>query len=79
MFIFRSVPRQLSIREKFPPPWRVRQIPGGYGVEDSTGRNPLHVYGDEGLRRSIMGLLTRAEAIAKAIARLPSLMERAGG
>lgn len=73
--------RQVSIREKFPPPWRVRETPGGYGVEDSTGRNLLHVYGDEGLRRSVMGLLTRAEArsIAMAIARLPNLMDRAGG
>ena len=36
---------------------------GLYGVEDSTGRNLLHIYGDEGLRRSVMGLLTRAEAL----------------
>ena len=50
------MPRQVSIREKFPSPWRVRETPGGFGVEDSTGRNLLHVYGDEGLRGSVMGL-----------------------
>ena len=26
------------IRERFPPPWRVEQIPGGYRISDADGR-----------------------------------------
>lgn len=69
--------REPTIREKFPPPWKARETGGGYAVTDSTGRKFVFVYGDEGLRREILNMPTRAEArtIATAIARLPELIE----
>jgi hypothetical protein len=67
-----------SIRERFPPPWRVEQIPGGfpggYRVTDAHGRPLAYVYG--GARSALPGALTPAEALAlaRAIARLPEMM-----
>ena len=69
---------QPSIRQKFPQPWRVREVDAGFAVEDATGRNLAWVYGFEGLRRTVLNdALTRTEArsVAKAIARLPELVE----
>jgi hypothetical protein len=67
-----------SIREKFPPPWRVVATSGGYRVTDSRGFNLVHISGEnEQVRRSILNLPTggEAKALAKAIAMLPTLME----
>ena len=77
MFLFRSMARQLSIRERFPPPWQVRETPSGYVVEDSKGKKIVSVFGeDEPIRRDILGYPTLAEAlaVAKAIATLPDLI-----
>jgi hypothetical protein len=30
---------------RFPPPWKVEQIPGGYKVVDATGSTSCHVGG----------------------------------
>jgi hypothetical protein len=65
------------IRERFPPPWRVEQIPGGYRVTDAHGRPLAYVYGvDDSARSALPGALTPAEALAlaRAIARLPEIM-----
>ena len=72
---------QLSIQEILPPLWRVRETAGSSGVDDSTGSNLLHVFGDVVLRGSVMDLLTCAEArpVALVIARLPSLIDGVGG
>jgi hypothetical protein len=32
---------------RFPPPWTVEQIPGGYKVLDATGQSLAYVYGRE--------------------------------
>jgi hypothetical protein len=32
---------------RFPPPWTVEQIWGGYKVKDSTGQSLAYVYGRE--------------------------------
>jgi hypothetical protein len=32
---------------RFPPPWTVEQIPGGYKVLDSNGQSLAYVYGRE--------------------------------
>ena len=64
-----------SIRERFPAPWRVEPVPGGFRVVDSVGAALVYVYAyDEMQRKAMTGRqLTRGEAraIASAIARLP--------
>ena len=45
-------------QRRFPPPWTVEQIPGGYKVKDANGQSLAYVYGRE----------TRADAdIAKVL------------
>jgi hypothetical protein len=57
------------IRERFPPPWRLEEVPGGYRVNDATGTALAYVYaGPQTLTQA------EAHAIAKAIVRLPELM-----
>jgi hypothetical protein len=66
-----------SIRERFPPPWRLENVPGGYRVTDAHGRPLAYVYGVDGSARAALpDALTSAEAraIATAIARLPEIM-----
>jgi hypothetical protein len=63
-----------SIRDRFPPPWRLEDVPGGYRVTDAHGRPLAYVYGvDGGARFALPDALTPAEAraIPTAIARLP--------
>jgi hypothetical protein len=48
---------------RFPAPWRVEKLPGGYVVRDANGQALAHVY----------GRATMAEAM-RAVARLPSLL-----
>jgi hypothetical protein len=31
---------------RFPPPWTVEKIPGGFKVVDSTGQSLAYVYGN---------------------------------
>jgi len=64
---------------RFPAPWRVRQIAGGYLVEDASGRTVAYVYAAEGARLTAMPhALTWDEArrVAAGIARLPELLGR---
>jgi hypothetical protein len=75
-----SMDRPRSIRDRFPPPWRLEDVPGGYRVTDGHGRPLAYVYGvDGGARSALPEALTRAEAraLAAAIARLPELMPTA--
>jgi hypothetical protein len=62
---------------RFPPPWRVERIVGGYVVKDANGQSLAYVYG----RRSradanVAQMLTLDEArrIASNIAKLPELL-----
>jgi hypothetical protein len=74
------VGRPRSIPERFPPPWRLDDVPGGYRVTDAHGRPLAYVYGvDGGARSALPDALTPAEAraLAAAIARLPELMPSA--
>ena len=32
---------------RFPPPWGVEQIPGGYKVKEANGQSLAYVYGRE--------------------------------
>src|SRR4029079_2294426 len=59
---------------RFPPPWTVEQIPGGYKVKDANGQSLAYVYGRETRADAdIAHVLTMDEArrIASNIAKLP--------
>jgi hypothetical protein len=58
---------------RFPAPWTVEKIPGGYIVKDSNGQSLAYVYSDN---RQVVNTLTDDEArrIASNIARLPHLL-----
>jgi hypothetical protein len=59
---------------RFPPPWTVEQIPGGYKVRDANGQSLAYVYGRETQADAdISHVLTMDEArrIASNIAKLP--------
>ena len=62
---------------RFPPPWTVEQIPGGYKVKDANGRFLAYVYARETRAEADMAnVLTMDEArrIASNIAKLPSFL-----
>jgi hypothetical protein len=62
---------------RFPPPWTVVKLPGGFKVVDAQGQSLAYVYGRETpAAASIAGVLTEDEAwrIASNIAKLPALL-----
>ena len=63
---------------RFPAPWRVETIPGGFKVTDANGLRLAYVYARDDLAERTQGneWLTTDEArrIAAGIARLPELM-----
>ena len=64
-------------QRRFPPPWTVKQIPGGFKVLDANGQSLTYVYGREtGANADIANVLTMDEArrIATNIAKLPSFL-----
>ena len=61
---------------RFPPPWTVEKIPGGFKVVDANQQSLAYVYSRETLSDSqIANVLTEDEArrIASNIAKLPTL------
>ena len=63
--------------KRFPPPWTVEQIPGGYKVLDASGQALAYVYGRETKADAdIANVLTMDEArrMASNIAKLPALL-----
>jgi K+/H+ antiporter YhaU regulatory subunit KhtT len=62
---------------RFPPPWTVEKIPGGFKVCDATGQSVAFVYSREDPSDARMAkVLTEDEArrIASNIAKLPALL-----
>ena len=62
---------------RFPAPWSVEQIPGGYKVLDASGQALAYVYArDTKAQADIAKVLTFDEArrIAANVARLPGLL-----
>jgi hypothetical protein len=62
---------------RFPPPWTVQRIPGGYKVCDANGQSLAFVYSRESEADARTAkVLTEDEArrIAANIAKLPSLL-----
>ena len=62
---------------RFPPPWTVEEIPGGYKVKDASGQSLAYVYGRETKANADTAhVLTMDEArrIASNIAKLPDYL-----
>ena len=62
---------------RFPPPWTVEKIPGGFKVVDANQQSLAYVHSRETLRDAqIVNVLTEDEArrIASNIAKLPTLL-----
>lgn len=63
-----------SIRERYPPPWDIEEIPAGFRVRAANGMPLVYIYApDEATLKAISSTgLTRSEAlaIARAIVRL---------
>ena len=64
---------------RFPPPWTVEDIGGGFVVKASNNRPLVFIYGEGVARRSLARLLTRnaARRMAVGIAKLPELLRKA--
>lgn len=70
------MPEQTTRR--FPPPWRVEQIPAGFIVKDATGQPLAYVYARENKDSAdVANVLTLGEArrIAVNIAKLTNLLD----
>ena len=64
---------------RFPPPWQIEPIEGGFKVVDANGQSLAYVYSRENPNDAhIAGVLTEDEArrIASNIAKLPTLLAR---
>jgi len=62
---------------RFPPPWTVEQIPGGYKVKDANGQSLAYVYARETKADAdIAKVLTLDEArrITSNVAKLPTFL-----
>ena len=62
---------------RFPPPWTVEQIPGGYKVKDANGQSLAYVYGRETRANAdIAHVLTRRDVSPVTSPSCPDLQEK---
>lgn len=67
--------RREQPKRRFPPPWTIRRIAGGYAVDDATGFALVYVYGRDHSHIADEGLtLDECRRIALGIAKLPDLL-----
>ena len=64
---------------RFPPPWTVEALDGGFKILDANGQALAYVYGhadprDAGIAKAVT--LDEARRIAANIAKLPALLPR---
>jgi hypothetical protein len=67
---------------RFPPPWTVEALDGGFKIVDASGQSLCYVYGHADQRdAAIAKALTPDEArrIASNFAKLPSLLTKKSG
>jgi hypothetical protein len=67
---------------RFPPPWRVVELPGGYAVEDANGQWLCTFYGRAEANVAQQAgdpTLDEARSLAANFARLPELLSAANG
>jgi hypothetical protein len=66
----------MSVRDRFPPPWHVERTEGGFLVKARNNRTVAWIYASHSFPWSQYMRWEEAHAIAKAIARLPELYEK---
>jgi hypothetical protein len=74
--------RPITPPRRFPPPWRVVELPGGYAVEDANGQWLCTFYGraEPNVAQQAGDLtLDEARSLAANFARLPELLSAAEG
>jgi hypothetical protein len=64
-------------QRRFPPPWKIERIVGGYVVKDANGQSLAYVYGRESRAdadKAQLLTLDEARRVATNIAKLPSFL-----
>jgi len=69
----------MSYPRRFPPPWKIEEQQEAYVVTDGLGQRLAYLYFEnEAIRQGILKRLSKDDAwrIARAITRIPGLMQR---